>query len=54
MTTFDLPQELVIWNNMTPMQRWEVMQKVPYVKGESKRFKACIKYVKENIKEFMK
>lgn len=31
-----------IWNQMTPMQRYEVMSFVGYMKSVTKRYRACI------------
>lgn len=47
-----LPVELEIWNAMTPMQRTEVLQKVPYVNSMNKRFKMCLSYIKANVEQY--
>lgn len=35
-----------VWNEMTPMQRYEVMQRVGYMKSMTKRQSACIALIK--------
>lgn len=35
-----------IWNQMNPMQRYEVMQRVGYMKSMTKRQRACIALLK--------
>lgn len=46
----ELPREVMAWNAMTPMQRYEVMQKAPYHKSETKRFRGCMAYLREQMK----
>jgi len=48
-TQANLPKELTIWNNMTIAQRLEIMSKVPYQKGITKGFRACLAYIKANM-----
>ena len=33
---------VTIWNEMNPMQRYEIMQRVGYMKSITKRQRACI------------
>lgn len=36
---------LEIWNQMTPMQRYAVMEEVGYMKSITKRLRACISLI---------
>lgn len=39
MTQFEA---VTMWNEMSPMKRYEIMQKVGYMKSVTKRYRACI------------
>jgi predicted Fe-S protein YdhL (DUF1289 family) len=52
--TFDLPKEVTIWNKMNGDEKMAVMNKVPYNRSTTKWYRACIKYVRENMAEFEK
>jgi len=47
--SLELPRELVIWNEMTPMQRFAVMERVPYTKSILNRQRACIALIREEM-----
>lgn len=40
---------LEIWNQMTPMQRYEVMRRVGQIKSVNKRFRACIALIASEL-----
>ena len=42
-----IPVEEITWRNMSPMQRYEIMSKVPRSKSITKTYRACLKYVKD-------
>lgn len=48
-TALELPRELAIWNEMTPMQRYAVMERVPYCKSIVKRQRACLALIKSEM-----
>jgi len=41
-----IPVEEITWRNMTPMQRYEIMSKVPRSKSITKTYRACLKYIR--------
>lgn len=49
MATAELPLELQIWNGMPPMQRYAVMERVPYTKSIVKRHRACLALIKQEL-----
>ena len=46
MASLDLPTELTIWTNMTPMQRFAVIERVPYQKSVTRRHRACLALIR--------
>ncbi len=39
---------LDIWNNMPPLKRYEVMQKVGYMKSLAKWNRACVAFIQNS------
>jgi hypothetical protein len=42
-------QALTIWNEMSPMDRMAIMQKVADVRSMTKKFRACIEYIAQTM-----
>lgn len=44
-----LPCELTIWTEMTPMERFAVMERVPYQRSLTRRLRQCLALVKAEM-----
>lgn len=44
-----LPAELLIWNGMSPMERFAVMQRVPYQKSIVRRQRDCLAIIRAEM-----
>ena len=50
----DIPVAHTVWQQMTPREKCEVMDKVGYKGSIAKTHKACIDYINKNIDQYKK
>ena len=52
-TLRSLHQAEAIWKHMSPLARYALIERLPYVSGMDKRTNACIRHIADNLEEFM-
>ena len=43
-----------LWAGMSPLQRYKLIERLPYVTGSAARTNACIRYIADHMTEFTK
>lgn len=53
-TLRSLHQAEEIWKGMSPLARYALIEKLPYVASMTARCNACIRYIADNLDDFTK
>lgn len=43
-----------LWQDMSPLGRYRVIEKLPYVSGQNARTNAAIRHIADNLEEYSK